>query len=247
LDHEEQHGLAKNNDAKTALANLAEDIWDEDMVTPLPMPQGRLQVMLADVKGGSESPSMAKTILGWKKQFGASSQKIPHWHDLQELNQKVVDIMMMVTTAKKPTTMQHTDTNGSLPSSREDVDIDYDALALLRSSEWPEASPLSQLAKYFAEIRNHLKSMGDQAKVPIEPEEQTKLCDATSQLPGVITCLVPGAGGYDAVACLCIDRPSVLQAIGDLWASWESPLICPLDVKVSQTGLRVEEDMSFLD
>ena len=227
LDHEEQHGLAKNIDAKTALANLAEDIWDEDMVTPLPLPPGRLQVMLADVKGGSESPSMAKTILGWKKQFGASSQKIPHWHDLQELNQKVVELMMVI--------------------SSDESGIDYDASALLHSSEWPESSPLSQLAKYFSEIRNHLKSMGDQAKVPIEPEEQTKLCDATSQLPGVITCLVPGAGGYDAVACLCIDRPGVLQSIGDLWTSWESPLICPLNVKASPTGLRVEEGMSFLD
>jgi phosphomevalonate kinase len=226
FDHEEQHGLAKNNDAKTALANLAEDVWDDDMVNPLPLPPGRLQVMLADVRGGSESPSMAKTILGWKKQFGASSQKIPHWHDLQELNAQVVELM-------------------------QDVDrldqVDYDTLASLPSSEWPENSPLTTLAKCFTEIRHHLKSMGDQAKVPIEPEDQTALCDATARLPGVITCLVPGAGGYDAVACLCIDRPLVLKAIGDLWASWESPVICPLNVKASQTGLRVEKGMNFLE
>jgi len=229
LDHEEHRGgLAKNHDARTSLINLAEDEWDDSMVTPLPMPPGRLQVMLADVRGGSESPSMAKTILGWKKQFGGS-QRIPHWHDLQELNRQVVELMT------------HDINEDGV------TDVDLDGLALLPSSEWPESSPLKRLSKYFTEIRHHLKSMGDQANVPIEPEEQTKLCDATAQLPGVITCLVPGAGGYDAVACLCIDRPKVIQAIGDLWATWESPVICPLNVKVSQLGLRVEKDMSFLE
>ena len=34
--------------------------------------------------------------------------------------------------------------------------------------------------------------MGDNAGVPIEPKEQTKLLDSTMELPGVISAAVPG-------------------------------------------------------
>lgn len=221
LDHEESIGGMTNS--RTTLLTLAQDPWEEDMVRPLPLPAGQLQVLLADVRGGSESPSMAKTVLKWKQSSRLAGGKIPHWDDLKRLNDKVVELMESILANDSSTTS-----------------IDYDELARLPASQWPTSSPLFQLHTTFSDIRKHLRSMGNEADVPIEPEPQTKLCDATAQLPGVITCLVPGAGGYDAVACLYIDRPSVLEAIGNLWASWESPMICPLSVHASQDGLRVE-------
>ncbi len=221
LEHEEVTNSHLLN-ARETLENLVEDEWQEDMVQPLPM--GQLQVMLADVRGGSESPGMAKTILGWKQsQLQLQISPIPHWDDLKTLNAQVVSLM----------------------NSIQDVDtVDYDALAVLPASQWPPG-PLTDLACTFTKIRFHLRTMGEAAGAPIEPVPQTKLCDATSQLAGVVTCLVPGAGGYDAVACLYIDRPSVREAIGTLWASWESPLICPLNVHASSEGLRLEPNFSL--
>lgn len=226
LDHEEHHG---GTNARTAIQALAEPIpWEDDMVTPLNFPQGSLQLLLADVRGGSESPSMAKTVLKWKHVQAASSHTvIPHWDDLKRLNAQAVEYM------------QKLNTTSILQGEGGDVP-DYDALATLPSSEWPETSPLKQLSDTFSQIRYHMKQLGEKAGVPIEPDEQTKLCNATANVPGVVTCLVPGAGGYDAVACLYIDRPSVLKAIGDVWASWTSPIICPLAVQVSNGGLRLE-------
>lgn len=230
LEHEEATNSHLLN-ARDTIENLAEDEWEEDMVQPLPTgPQ--LQVLLADVRGGSESPGMAKTVLNWKQ-----SQKvppIPHWDDLKTLNAKVVSLMQSIVGG--PSEQQQPE--------QQPATVDYDALALLPSSQWPPG-PLTDLARTFSEIRFHLRSMGEAAGAPIEPPPQTKLCDATSQLPGVVTCLVPGAGGYDAVTCLYIDRPSVRQAIGTLWASWDTPIICPLNVQASSEGLRLESNFSL--
>ena len=95
------------------------------------------------------------------------------------------------------------------------------------------------------ECRRHLKEMGDSASVPIEPKKQTDLCDATMKLPGVVAAIVPGAGGYDAIACLYIDRPHVLESIGKLWATYDDPIICPLGLKASKGGMSVERTKEF--
>lgn len=226
LEHEEATNSHLLN-ARDTIENLAEDEWEDDMVEPLSLSLGtasgggiQLQILLADVQGGTESPGMAKTVLNWKQ---SQRPPIPHWDELKVLNAKVVSLMHSL----------------SSPAD-EGANVDYDALALLPFSQWPSDLPLTQLAKTFVEIRTHLRLMGEEAKAPIEPPPQTKLCDATSQLPGVVTCLVPGAGGYDAVACLYIDRPTVREAITNLWSTWESPIICPLNVHASSEGLRLE-------
>jgi phosphomevalonate kinase len=212
--------------------------WKEDMVEALNLPNN-LQLILADVRGGSESPSMARTVLKWKAEERNNNNKnkndenenennnneIPHWTTLSKLNPKIVESI------RKLTTTQGND---------EGAAIDYDTLATIPASEWSSDSPLTSLRNDFLQIRNELRSMGEVAGVPIEPPPQQELCDATSKLAGVITALVPGAGGYDAVACLYIDRPNVVESIGELWSKWNTPIVCPLAVRAGDEGLRLE-------
>ena len=188
--------------------------WTGDMVTSLPIPP-QLQLLLGDVCGGSESPGMAKSILKWKQSHIGGPH--PHWDDLQVLNEKLLGLFTQ------------------LQSS----DIDYEGLANLPASEWPEG-PLLELHTTFGQVRLNLKQMGIAAGVPIEPDEQSTLCDATQALPGVVTALVPGAGGYDAIAVLYIDLPGVKERICLMWQA-DFSKICPLSVQISQKGLRVEE------
>jgi phosphomevalonate kinase len=86
--------------------------------------------------------------------------------------------------------------------------------------------------------------MGEAAGVPIEPEAQTALADATQALDGVIAAVVPGAGGYDALACLYVDKGDTKDRIGKLWAGWnvDGTQVCPLAVEAGKSGegLRVE-------
>ena len=62
------------------------------------------------------------------------------------------------------------------------------------------------LSNIILTIRSLVREMSVKAGVPIEPETQTNLLDACCRLPGVIGGVVPGAGGYDAVALIVEDQ-----------------------------------------
>jgi phosphomevalonate kinase len=276
LEHQDMHTPLTDN-AVDLLNTLVETTpWKEDMQRPLELPtitttttttihdddektgdannnnnnNNILQLVLADVCGGSESPSMAKAVLQWKHLHLEESG--PIWEALQRNNAKVIELMQQLNT-----------TNTTTNTTSMDYDYDYyDTLSKQPSSQWPTESPLRRLSDTFMEIRKLLKEMGDRVgNLPIEPDEQTRLCDATMALPGVVAAVVPGAGGYDAVACLYIDRPGVLGGIETLWGSYETTTtttttnttttnngnndkktICPLGARVSREGLRVEPD-----
>jgi phosphomevalonate kinase len=222
LEDIDQHTDHDTQNLQDTLMRLVELVpWKENMVQNIVLPKGQLQLLLADVQGGSESPSMARTVLNWKAKHPGSD--IPHWTALSQLNAKVIELIQGL--------------SASPPSPNE-----YDNMAKIPAGEWPEKSPLSELHRTFLEIRTDLRDMGEAAGVPIEPLPQTAICDATMKIPGVVTALVPGAGGYDAVACLYIDRPSVMESIGKLWAEWKDPIICPLAVKASDGGLQLEKE-----
>mmetsp|Transcript_15910 Transcript_15910/g.38998 ORF Transcript_15910/g.38998 Transcript_15910/m.38998 type:complete len:272 (-) Transcript_15910:30-845(-) len=218
-----------SDSAKQALHNIVETTpWAENMVRPprdLPSP---LQIVLADVRGGSESPSMAKKVQIWKQKEHMKDPlvKISHWDDLKALNAKAIAVFQKIQTVS---------------GSGDDATQLYDTLATQVASEWPKNSVLSELSAVFAEIRTHMKQMGEAAGVPIEPDEQTDLCNATMKVPGVVTALVPGAGGYDAVACVYINRPDVLENIGAVWANYKDKIVCPLGLQASDCGFRLDE------
>ncbi|CAJ1960136.1 unnamed protein product [Cylindrotheca closterium] len=220
-----------SDSTKEALHNIVETTpWAENMVRPprdLPSP---LQIVLADIRGGSESPGMAKKVQAWKqKQYMKNpTGKITHWDDLKALNAQAIALFQK---------MQ------AVSGSGDHNTTEYDTLATQVASEWPKDSTLAELSATFAEIRTHMKEMGKAANVPIEPDEQTDLCNATMKVPGVVTALVPGAGGYDAIACVYINRPHVLESIGVVWANYEDKIVCPLGLKASDCGFRLDEKL----
>ena len=62
-------------------------------------------------------------------------------------------------------------------------------------------------------IRSQVRDMSEKADVPIEPRSQTELLDSCSQLPGVIGGVVPGAGGYDALAFIVEDHVAAVASL----------------------------------
>jgi phosphomevalonate kinase len=90
--------------------------------------------------------------------------------------------------------------------------------------------------------------MSKLAGVPVEPEAQTRLLDACGQLPGVVIGGVPGAGGFDAIFLLVIDRATTSTEHGqngkkveDLWRAWKEMDVGPLLARQSASGLRLED------
>lgn len=217
----------KQQETIDLLMSTVQQTWTGGVVAPLQLP-AVLQVMLADVSGGSESPSMARTVLQWKQQFestqveatattAAAAAVIPYWDDLQRINQTIVQLLQRI--AATPVSAH--EKQALVTSRADDYQKGGDCIMPL----------LYQLHQAFQESRRNLKAMGDAAGVPIEPDAQTALADATLQLPGVVTALVPGAGGYDAVACVYINDETVRQNIGQLWATWSEAKVCPLTIQ----------------
>ena len=62
-------------------------------------------------------------------------------------------------------------------------------------------------------IRSLVREMSQKAGVPIEPEVQTELLDACSEIPGVVGGVVPGAGGFDAIALLVEDHEETVDRL----------------------------------
>jgi phosphomevalonate kinase len=158
-------------------------------------------MILADVCGGSESPSMARKILAWKA--SRDMTKEPYWEELASINPRIIQLL--------------------------------------------KENDLEGLRIAFQDARICLKKIGEAAGVPVEPDEQTILADATSALNGVICCVVPGAGGYDALACLYEGGEVTKNKIGDLWENWNQngSVVCPLAVEAENVGvgLRIEQTL----
>lgn len=170
--------------------------WDTEIVKDaVKVPTG-LRLVMCDVKGGSQTPGMVKTILLWRKQQGESAEAL--WESLQAANTALADELVRLADV---------------------TEQDY-----------------SKLRSCFSKIRNLIKEMSAASTVPVEPPEQTRLIDACSAVPGVVGGVVPGAGGYDAVALLIEDRPDVAERLADLIKDWKFGG----QGKVSMLGVREE-------
>lgn len=86
---------------------------------------------------------------------------------------------------------------------------------LRRLAQEPElsSSNLENLGTIFLTIRSLMREMSTNAGVPIEPKVQTQLLDTCCQISGVVGGVVPGAGGFDAIALLVEDKQEVYDAL----------------------------------
>lgn len=84
-----------------------------------------------------------------------------------------------------------------------------------------KTSDYTQLKQRITDIRVLIRDMSRLSDVPIEPTPQTSLLDACSEVEGVIGGVVPGAGGYDAVALLIEDKKEVISNVERLLSGWK--------------------------
>ncbi|PTB70654.1 Phosphomevalonate kinase [Trichoderma citrinoviride] len=97
-----------------------------------------------------------------------------------------------------------------------------------------KAGAADQLPDKLRQVRE--RQMGRESDVPIEPDSQMELLDAISALDGVYGGVVPGAGGYDALALLMRDDDETLARVQDFLAAWSREK----DAKVKLLGVRGE-------
>ena len=98
------------------------------------------------------------------------------------------------------------------------------------------AGLLAQVHADYGQVRSLLRAMSAASEVPIEPQEQTALLDATMAIPGVVLAGVPGAGGFDAVAVVVVGEAAA-AAVEAMWSAWSDASVCRLNVGEDGSGL----------
>lgn len=111
------------------------------------------------------------------------------------------------------------------------------------------------LASCFTNVRTQIRKMSQESGVPIEPPAQTDLLDACSETNGVVGGVVPGAGGFDAVALLIEDRPEVVERLQKLLGRYVVKgsevsgggvgKVSTLRVREEMVGVRCEDSKSY--
>jgi phosphomevalonate kinase len=105
-----------------------------------------------------------------------------------------------------------------------------------------DATRVERVKQQIKDIRESITKMGQAAGVPIEPEEQKKLLDAVCEnVDGVLGGIVPGAGGYDAVAFLAIDDDRTVNDLKQFLGKWGGGgKVRVLETREEQDGVRFE-------
>lgn len=175
--------------------------WDTECLDfGMKLPRG-MQMVLCDVECGSQTPSMVKKVLEWRKQNPKEADML--WTALQANNER----------------------------------LRLELRRLAQSPDEHELADFDDVRTYIQRSRNHIRSMTGKSDVPIEPRVQTELLDALSEIDGVIGGVVPGAGGYDAIALLIQDNPEVIVRMEALFETWQSKVEDDFGGKIGQVRL----------
>ena len=138
----------------------------------------------------------------WDAQFEKSAAIIPRGLRLVmcdvDCGSETVGLVKRVLAWRKEKAEEAALLWNTLQRGNEDLAQELQSLAL----ESTGSEDYENLRTVILTIRSLTREMSAKANVPIEPKAQTDLLDACSALPGVIGGVVPGAGGYDAIALL---------------------------------------------
>ncbi|NP_001355169.1 phosphomevalonate kinase [Zea mays] len=180
--------------------------------------------------GGSSTPSMVGSVKRWQK---SDSEKCKDtWSKLAFANSALENQLRIL----KGLSENHREAYESVVLSCSH--LTYEKWTEVATNQHQELIIKSLLAARDAclEIRLHMREMGIAAGVPIEPDSQTRLLDATMNMEGVLLAGVPGAGGFDAVFSVTLGDAS--NAVAN---AWSSAGVLPLLVREDCRGVSLED------
>ncbi|RPA82593.1 phosphomevalonate kinase [Ascobolus immersus RN42] len=205
----EQVGDAGVAGFNSRLAECVDKEWDFS-VEKTGLPRG-VRLLMGDVDCGSATPGMVKQVLGWRKEKAEEAKKL--WDELESRNVKLIKGFEELSKLAK--------------EDQQTYDFALEALAAGDISHASESgskfsAAFDDITSYVASIRESVREMGEASGVAIEPAAQKRLLDAAcDSVNGVLGGVVPGAGGYDAVAFLLVDNDQVIDNLKKFLSEWK--------------------------
>ncbi|EJS44177.1 erg8p [Saccharomyces arboricola H-6] len=209
------------------LAHLVDDVDWNITIKNNRLPSG-LVLWMGDIKSGSETVKLVQKVKKWYDSHAPESLEV--YTRLDRANCRFMD--------------------GLSALDRLYDSHDHYSSQVFESIEKNDAScqkysEVTDIRDAVTTIRHCFRKITKESGADIEPPVQTTLLDNCQTLKGVLTCLIPGAGGYDAIAVIAAQGVDLkAQTASDERFSnvqW-------LDVSQADWGVRKEMDPeAYLD
>ncbi|XP_077237834.1 phosphomevalonate kinase, peroxisomal-like isoform X2 [Tasmannia lanceolata] len=219
---------ANGKPLEEVVTSIMKEKWDHEKIQ-FSLPPLMTLLLGEPGSGGSSTPSMVGSVKRWKISDPEKSQET--WIRLAEANSMLE--MQLKLLSKFAEEQWETYKFVVESCSR----CTYEKWMEQASNPCQEAVIKSLLGARDAilEIRFHMQQMGKAAGVPIEPESQTQLLDATMNMEGVLLAGVPGAGGFDAIFAVTLGESG-----SNVTKAWSSLGVLSLLVREDARGVSLE-------
>lgn len=188
-----------DSDYADKLRLLIDDTDWRISITRVRLPDG-LRLVLGDVNNGSETTKLVSKVKAWYNSNPSRGREV-----YQYINSKNEEIMAAMSELNK---LSQKD-----PGSYKAI---LNALDRNDKIEVNCAQELSRVRNAVKEIRLKFRLITQESGADIEPPVQTDLLEACSLLKGVVTGVIPGAGGYDAIALITTAHPNLQSQTKEL-------------------------------
>lgn len=149
------------------------------------LPNG-LRLVMGDVNSGSETTKLVAKVNSWYSNNLPRSLNI--YEDMNCFNEKFIKTLDNLNSLAAKDATTYAQMLKALSNGKDERIIEFSELASLRES--------------VNHIRQNFRLITEESGADIEPSVQTELLDACMKLQGVLTAVVPGAGGYDAISLI---------------------------------------------
>ncbi|KAK9447513.1 ribosomal protein S5 domain 2-type protein [Limtongia smithiae] len=220
----------EESDYLDALVERVDSDWGA-FTRPCAVPRG-LRLLMGDVAGGSETPSMVQKVQRWRSDGGDKTEAV--WRSLGKANVQLIEALTGLGVASEKSPVEYDAFLAKILAAS----ANSAAIKSLGADSGHKTGLLfEQAVQAISSIRENLRTMTAGSGAQVEPEEQTVLLDTCSNFPGVVGGVVPGAGGYDAV-CLLATNEGVASLVGTVSKDLEK--VKWLDLREEAEGLRKE-------
>ncbi|OVA02842.1 GHMP kinase N-terminal domain [Macleaya cordata] len=221
---------ANGQSFQEVITDVLKGKWDHEK-TKFSLPPLMTLLLGEPGTGGSSTPSMVGSVKKWQVSEPQKSRET--WRSLGEANSTLETQLNVLSKLAE----EQWETYKSVVSS----------CSGLKSEKWMEQASdphkeavvkaLLGVRDTIVKIRFHMRKMGEEAGVPIEPESQTQLLDATMNMEGVLLAGVPGAGGFDAIFAVTLG-----DSTSNVTNMWGSRGVMSLLVREDPRGVSLESE-----
>ncbi|CCF56626.1 hypothetical protein KAFR_0B03290 [Kazachstania africana CBS 2517] len=174
-----------------ALVALVERIDWNISTERIKLPRG-LKLIMGDVNSGSETVKLVAKVKRWYQENLPRSLEI--YEKINDNNMKVIVGFSKLNQLSETNPEYYKKILESLiqPSGKKYVELE-------------------EIQDAVNTIREQFRIITQESGADVEPSIQTELLDACMNLKGVLTGVVPGAGGYDAISLIATENTELFQ------------------------------------